>query len=51
VTAPLGLNAERLAALRAMDPELFSGDDGHIDADALLAFFQVARDTRSREAL
>jgi len=45
-----GLHAERLAALRHLAPELFGSDDGAIDADALLAYFNVGSDVRTREA-
>jgi adenine-specific DNA-methyltransferase len=39
-----GLSAERRSALRQMAPELFAGEDGHLDVDALLAFFDVQGD-------
>jgi adenine-specific DNA-methyltransferase len=44
------LNDERLAALRALAPELFSADDDGVNPDALLAFFGLADQPRKRES-
>jgi adenine-specific DNA-methyltransferase len=44
------LNDERLAALRALAPELFSADDDGVNGDDLLAFFGLADQPRKRES-
>ena len=44
------LNDERLAALRALAPELFTSDNDGVNADNVLAYFGLADQPRKRES-